>query len=260
MHGGVGAAHRWLPSSLLSTGTSACPAESLGSPPSSRPRPAWPSVLLFVALMWLQVLPLLVGLPRRNSSAMRSLLETVFLIFSSIATLGLLMCIHCAGCLLASGRATLPESAGSVALAVRCWTRAGWRWGTGRPRLAIAHWAVEPRPQPTRLGMLRSLLGELAWLDCTTAELSPSCLVPMTCAFLHLPFCYASACSYYCCVACLLCEAALIDPRSIEAPRTCSALWSAWHLQCAAALRLIYRIVEWHVRLSRGVPRICSDE
>jgi hypothetical protein len=115
-------------------------------------------------------------------------------------------------------------------------------------------------PSTYPLGMLRSLLGESAWLDCTTAELSASCLDPMTCAFLHPPFCYASACSYYCCVACLLCEAALIDPRSIEAPRTCSALWSAWHLQCAAALRLIYRIVEWHVRLSRGVPRICSDE
>jgi hypothetical protein len=30
--------------------------------------------------------------------------------------------------------------------------------------------------------------------------------------------------------------------------------------EAVAALRLIYRIVEWHVRLSRGVPRICSDE
>jgi len=49
---------------------------------------------------------------------------------------------------------SVPEPARSVALAVRCWTRAGWRWGTGRPRLAIAHGAVEPRPRPTRLGML----------------------------------------------------------------------------------------------------------
>jgi hypothetical protein len=121
---------------------------------------------------------------------------------------------------------SVPESARSVARAVHCWTRAGWRWGTGRPRLAIAHWAVEPRPQPTRLGMLRSLIGELAWLECTTAELSASCLDPMAMCLSPSPVLLRIGLlgRIYRCVACLLCGEASVDARTIEALGTCSAL------------------------------------
>ena len=130
---------------------------------------------------------------------------------------------------------SVPGSARSVALAVCCWTRAGWQWGSGRSRLAIAHWVVEPRPRPTRLGMLCSLLGESAWLECTTAELSASCLDPAAMCLSPSPVLLRIGLlvRFYCCVACLLCGAASIDPRTIEAPGTCSALRSAWHLQCA---------------------------
>ena len=118
---------------------------------------------------------------------------------------------------------------------MRCWTRAGWRWGTGRPRLAIAHWAVKPRPQPTRLGMLCSLLAESAWLVCTTAELSASCLDPMAMCLSPSPVLLRIGLlgRIYRCVACLLCGEASVDARTIQAPGTCSALWSAWRPQSA---------------------------
>ena len=113
---------------------------------------------------------------------------------------------------------SVPESARSVALAVRCWTRAGWRWGTGRPRLAIAHWAVKPRPQPTRLGMICSLLGESAWRVCTTAELSASCLDPMAMCLSPFPVLLRIGLlvRLYCCVACLLAERHLSIPERLK--------------------------------------------
>ena len=73
--------------------------------------------------------------------------------------------------------------------------------------------------------MLRSLLGESAWLVYTTAELSASCLDPMAMCLSPFPVLLRIGllARLYCCVACLLKRGIYRSP----------IYWSAWHLQCA---------------------------
>jgi hypothetical protein len=159
---------------------------------------------------------------------MRSLLETSRLVplsFTSIATLGLLMRIHYAGCLLAKRTCCLCPSL-LDRWHVRC--TAGLELaGDGEPGGHALRSLIGLCSHALNLpGWVCLLVGVSARLEGTTAELSASCPDPMAMCLSPPPVLLRIGLlgRIYRCVACLLCGEAFVDARSIEALGTCSAL------------------------------------
>ena len=136
------------------------------------------------------------------------------------------------GCKSESAKRSLLESGGHVPLPM------GDRAATPCDRSL----GCEAAPSTYAAGMLCSLRGESAWLECTPAELSAYCLDPMACALQVLPLFFPPLdllrsgllVRIHRRVACLcLAEERAINARSIAAVGSCSALLSVWHLQSA---------------------------
>ena len=89
--------------------------------------------------------------------------------------------------------------------------------------------------------MLCSLLGESAWLVCTTAELSASCLVPMAMCLSPFPVLLRIGLlvRLYCCVACLLAERHLSIPELLKRLALAVRYGALGARSALSALRLI---------------------